>query len=73
MTKLIFATSLNTASCGGKVEYTLAHATVERVNAAGRFDGVEIVNRAGITMCLDKDAARGLAVVLKAMMDNGEL
>lgn len=72
MTKLIFATSLNTASYGGKVEYTLAHATVERQQTPG-FDGVEIVNRAGRSMCLDKDAARGLAVVLKAMMDNGEL
>lgn len=72
MPKQIFATSINTSSCAGKVERTVAHATLERITNAG-FDGVEIVNRAGVKMCLDKDAAIGLAVMLQSMMENGTL
>lgn len=70
--KIVFATSLATSSCGGTTTHTLTHATIERQNRPD-FDGVEIVNRAGVKMFLDKDAAIQLAVALNDMLNNGTL
>lgn len=66
--KMTFATSVATSSCGGVTTRTLTHATIERQNRPD-FDGVEIVNRAGVTMHLDKDAALQLYIVLRDMVE----
>ncbi|MEI2606499.1 hypothetical protein V8O11_22275 [Erwinia aphidicola] len=60
--KVIFATAVNTASSGGKVTRTLAHATLEVRHPDGL---VTITNRAGLSLHLDKDAALGLLVALQ--------
>lgn len=72
--KMTFATSVATSSCGGVTTRTLTHATIERVYPSGFFlDGVEIINRAGVKMFLDKDAAIQLSVALNDMLNNGTL
>jgi len=63
--KVISATSVNTTSCGGKVERKLAHATLEVRHPDGL---VTITNRAGITMHFERDAALGLLVALQSTL-----
>jgi hypothetical protein len=62
----IFATGATTSfnAATGRVEVIeLTHATVARIKR-GPTDGIEIVNRAGVTMFLDIDAAQQLAFLL---------
>ncbi|AJT60801.1 hypothetical protein [Ralstonia phage phiITL-1] len=64
--KVIFATSVNTSSCGGKTTRTLAHATLDVRHPDGL---VTITNRAGQSLNLDKDAAEGLLVALQNLFN----
>ena len=66
MAKTVFATGATVDSLSGKV-LEVTYATVERLERVG-FNGVEIVNRAGVKMCLDLDAAKQLAFVLESVL-----
>jgi len=62
MSKQIFAVGATRNSLNNEIcEVTTA--TIERINTPG-FNGIEIVNRAGVKMCLDFEAAEFLAHVL---------
>ena len=58
----IFATAARVNSLNNEV-LAIDHATISRIKR-GPVDGVEITNRAGVTMFLDIDAARALAFIL---------
>lgn len=71
--KTIFATSVTTnVTLQGSKPVRIEHATIERQSSPG-FNGVEIVNRSGVKMCLDVDAALGLYVALQDMIEAGKL
>lgn len=61
--KIVFATGVTQDAISHEI-LSVDHATVERVQNAG-FNGIKIVNRCGVEMALDIDAARQLAFLLK--------
>jgi len=62
----IFATAPRLNSLNNEV-IGIDHAVISRIKR-GANDGIEITNRAGVTMYLDLDAARNLAFILPEIL-----